>query len=48
VFADGPVLGLAVLVHGVLGGVGALAAQLAHWAVRQSSERCASTPTWRE
>jgi NADPH:quinone reductase len=31
VFADGPVAGLAVLVHGVLGGVGALAAQLAHW-----------------
>jgi NADPH2:quinone reductase len=30
VFADGPVAGLAVLVHGVLGGVGALAAQLAH------------------
>ena len=31
VFADGPVAGLTVLVHGVLGGVGALAAQLAHW-----------------
>jgi len=31
VFADGPVDGLAVLVHGVLGGVGALAAQLARW-----------------
>jgi NADPH2:quinone reductase len=31
VFADGPVAGLVVLVHGVLGGVGALAAQLAHW-----------------
>jgi len=31
VFADGPVDGLVVLVHGVLGGVGALAAQLAHW-----------------
>jgi len=31
VFADGPVTGLTVLVHGVLGGVGALAAQLAHW-----------------
>lgn len=29
VFADGPVAGLTVLVHGVLGGVGALAAQLA-------------------
>ena len=31
VFADGPVTALTVLVHGVLGGVGALAAQLAHW-----------------
>ncbi|HEU4427035.1 MAG TPA: NADPH:quinone reductase [Pilimelia sp.] len=31
VFVDGPVAGMAVLVHGVLGGVGALAAQLAHW-----------------
>ena len=31
VFADGPVAGLTVLVHGVLGGVGALAAQLANW-----------------
>ena len=31
VFADGPVDGLTVLVHGVLGGVGALAAQLARW-----------------
>jgi NADPH:quinone reductase len=31
VFADGPVAGMVVLVHGVLGGVGALAAQLAHW-----------------
>jgi NADPH2:quinone reductase len=31
VFADGPVTGSTVLVHGVLGGVGALAAQLAHW-----------------
>jgi NADPH2:quinone reductase len=31
VFADGAVAGLAMLVHGVLGGVGALAAQLAHW-----------------
>ena len=29
VFADGPVAGMTVLVHGVLGGVGALAAQLA-------------------
>ncbi|WP_327707692.1 NADPH:quinone reductase [Streptomyces sp. NBC_00464] len=32
VFADGPVDGKLVLVHGVLGGVGSLAAQLAHWA----------------
>ena len=32
VFADGPVAGQTVLVHGVLGAVGSLAAQLAHWA----------------
>jgi NADPH:quinone reductase len=32
VFADGPVTGMTVLVQGVLGGVGALAAQLARWA----------------
>ena len=32
VFADGPVDGQLVLVHGVLGGVGSLADQLAHWA----------------
>jgi NADPH2:quinone reductase len=31
VFADGPVAGQTVLVHGVLGGVGSLAAQLARW-----------------
>ncbi|TDU02543.1 NADPH2:quinone reductase [Streptomyces sp. 846.5] len=31
VFADGPVDGRTVLVNGVLGGVGSLAAQLAHW-----------------
>ena len=31
VFADGAVTGQTVLVHGVLGGVGALAAQLARW-----------------
>jgi NADPH:quinone reductase len=31
VFADGPVTGATVLVHGVLGGVGSLAAQLARW-----------------
>jgi NADPH2:quinone reductase len=32
VFADGPVTGITVLVHGVLGAVGTLAAQLARWA----------------
>src|SRR3954470_9359338 len=32
VFADGPVAGQTVLVHGVLGAVGTLAAQLATWA----------------
>ena len=31
VFADGPVVGKTVLVHGVLGAVGSLAAQLARW-----------------
>lgn len=31
VFGDGSVAGMTVLVHGVLGGVGALAAQLASW-----------------
>jgi NADPH:quinone reductase len=31
VFGDGSVQGKTVLVHGVLGGVGSLAAQLAHW-----------------
>ncbi|OXY96951.1 oxidoreductase [Streptomyces diastatochromogenes] len=31
VFADGPVDGRVVLVHGVLGGVGSLAARLARW-----------------
>jgi NADPH2:quinone reductase len=31
VFSDGSVRGRTVLVHGVLGGVGSLAAQLAHW-----------------
>ncbi|WP_369247929.1 NADPH:quinone reductase [Streptomyces sp. R41] len=31
VFSDGPVDGRIVLVHGVLGGVGSLAAQLARW-----------------
>lgn len=32
VFVDGPVDGATVLVHGVLGGVGSLAGQLARWA----------------
>ena len=31
VFADGPVTGHTVLVHGALGAVGSLATQLAHW-----------------
>lgn len=31
VFADGPVTGKTILVHGVLGAVGSLAAQLARW-----------------
>src|SRR3954447_2924287 len=31
VFGDGPVEGTTVLVHGVLGGVGSIAAQLARW-----------------
>lgn len=31
VFSDGPVAGTIVLVHGVLGAVSSLAAQLAHW-----------------
>jgi NADPH:quinone reductase len=31
VFSDGPVAGLTVLVHGVLGGVGSMACQLARW-----------------
>ncbi|GAA4613122.1 NADPH:quinone reductase [Saccharopolyspora hordei] len=45
VFVDGPVDGAVVLVHGVLGGVGSMAAQLARWAgatvigtVRRSSD----------
>src|SRR3954470_7306037 len=45
VFVDGPVAGATVLVQGVLGAVGALAAQLAHWGgatvigtVRRSSD----------
>jgi NADPH:quinone reductase-like Zn-dependent oxidoreductase len=32
VFGDGPVAGATLLVHGVLGGVGTLAAQLGRWA----------------
>jgi NADPH2:quinone reductase len=31
VFSDGPVNGQTILVHGILGGVSSLAAQLAHW-----------------
>jgi NADPH2:quinone reductase len=31
VFADGPVQNKTIVVHGALGGVGSLAAQLAHW-----------------
>ena len=45
VFGDGPVAGKTVLVHGVLGGVGSIAAQLAAWGgatvigtVRRSSD----------
>jgi NADPH2:quinone reductase len=45
VFGDGPVAGATVLVHGVLGGVGSMAAQLAAWngatvigSVRHSSD----------
>jgi NADPH2:quinone reductase len=45
VFGDGPVAGATVLVHGVLGGVGSMAAQLAQWrgatvigTVRRSSD----------
>src|SRR3954471_13482960 len=45
VFGDGPVVGATVLVHGVLGGVGSMAAQLAAWngatvigTVRRSSD----------
>jgi NADPH2:quinone reductase len=45
VFSDGPVTGATVLVQGVLGAVGSLAAQLAHWGgatvigtVRQSDD----------
>jgi NADPH:quinone reductase len=51
VFADGAVTGTTVLVHGVLGGVGALAAQLARWGgaevvgtVRRSSDIDAVDP----
>ena len=52
VFADGPVEGLTVLVHGALGGVGALAAQLAQWGgakvigtVRRSDDLKQVSPT---
>ena len=50
VFADGPVSGKAVLVHGALGSVGSLAAQLVEWAggtvittVRRSADLTALT-----
>jgi NADPH2:quinone reductase len=52
VFGDGPVAGATVLVHGVLGGVGALAAQLARWrgaevigTVRRRAEPASATDT---
>jgi NADPH2:quinone reductase len=52
VFGDGPVTGMTLLVHGVLGGVGSLAAQLARWGgarviatVRRSSDIEAVGPT---
>lgn len=52
VFGDGPVSGMTVLVHGVLGGVGSTAAQLARWGgatvigtVRQSSDITRVTDT---
>src|SRR3954464_12479982 len=52
VFGDGVVTGQTVLVHGVLGGVGALAAQLARWSgatvigtVRRSSDLGRVSPT---
>jgi NADPH:quinone reductase len=52
VFGDGPVNGTTVLVHGVLGSVGSLAAQLARWggaeviaSVRRSSDIEAVDPT---
>jgi NADPH2:quinone reductase len=52
VFADGPVHGTTVLVHGVLGGVGSLAAQLAAWGgatvigtVRRKSDLVLVDPT---
>lgn len=51
VFADGPVTGQTVLVHGVMGGVATMAAGLARWGgarvvatVRRSSDLEAATP----
>ena len=55
VFADGPVDGTTVLVHGVLGGVGSMAAQLARWGgasvigtVRRTADLEHIDPTLRE
>lgn len=52
VFGDGPVIGKTVLVHGVLGSVGSLAAQLARWGgaevigtVRRSNDIAMVDPT---
>ena len=45
VFADGPVEGLTVLVHGALGGVGGLRRSLPSGAERKSSAPCEGTTT---
>ena len=53
VFGDGPVTGRVLLVHGVRGGVGSLAAQLARWAggtvvgtVRRGTDLDRVDPAW--
>lgn len=53
VFGGGSVTGLTILVHGVLGGVGRLAAQLAHWdgatvigTVRQRTSLAQASPAF--